>query len=201
MNLNHTNCEVIEPLISAMIDGELVGQEQVQVEQHLEHCQACQLKANSFEQVDAAALLLSARRVDTLGTLDAVDDVVTSKTTNVYVVSRDKSSLKSWLSLGRLAVMAAAATIVVGFAISMFPNQQPATASQFSADEIVQPIQELQLIHRQQQRDQELMLKTLEMDLRALRLELNELDPESDERKNLASDIDAMIEKVKQFKD
>ena len=81
----------------------------------------------------------------------------------------------------------------------MLPTPNPVTAEQFSPEEVVRPIKELHLINLQQQRDQELLLRTLGMDLRSLRLEIAQLDSGSEERQNLENQINAMIEKVREF--
>ena len=79
-------------------------------------------------------------------------------------------------------------------------QDQPAKANLVSPEQVAQPMSELHRINQQQSRDQGLMLKILGMDLRALRLEIDHLPENSQERINLTQQVDAMLKKVRAFK-
>jgi hypothetical protein len=192
-----TNCEDFEPLISAMIDGELEPDELAYTQSHVDDCACCQAKVTSFENVDRAMFLLSSKVESSAEFSDATS--TDQRQTEVFVVSREKSSLKDWISPWRLVPLGAAAALLIGVGMTMFPQPQPVTANQFSPEQYVQPMKELYQINVQQQRDQELMLRTLGMDLRALKLELQQLESGSTDHENLAQQVDVMLEKVRQF--
>jgi hypothetical protein len=83
--------------------------------------------------------------------------------------------------------------------ITIINGPTPAKADQVTPEQIVKPMKELHLINLQQQRDQDLMLRTLGMDLRSLKIEIAQLEPGSPERKLLTEQVEAMIEKVRLF--
>jgi anti-sigma-K factor RskA len=197
MNHDHQNCEKFQILVSAMLDDELTPEEQTDLGQHLEQCDACRHLMNRFEAVNKGVELLSQPEHVPGGIKSKLEK--TAVKTETFVVTRQKPSARDWLSVWRLIPLATAASVVFGLAFLATRTPEPVAAEQFSTEQFVKPVQELQFISEQQQRDQELMLKLLGMDLRSLRLELNQLDAESPERKKFSKRIDAMIERVREF--
>jgi len=181
-----SNCESFEILISAMLDNELDANEQNELESHLANCCSCQNLVQSYQQVNTMVDRLS------------VDWSVPEKLNHEKQHSLKTSGVKRF-SIWRLIPLAAAAMLLVSFTIAAWPNPQPAKAEQISSDQFVEPMKEIQFLNMEKQRDQELMLRTLGMDLRSLKLELNQLEPGSPERQKFAEQIDAMIEKVRSF--
>lgn len=190
MSLTENSCEQFEPLVSAMIDGELAGAELVSVQQHLENCTACELLRTEFTGVNAAVEELSAKPFGSNR----------EKLTETFVVTRHKPSLKNWLSVWRLAPLAGVAALIVGLFVVMIQPPRPAPADQLSAEHFVKPMTELNRINQQQQRDQDLMLRTIGMELRTLRLELKQLkstDPA--ERIHIEKRLESMLQRVQNF--
>ena len=75
-----------------------------------------------------------------------------------------------------------------------------ATAEQLTAEQFVKPMTDLNRINHQQQRDQDLMLRTLGMDLRSLKLELKQLENAApEERLRLEKQIEKMLHRVEEF--
>ena len=194
MNNNFNHCEPFEILISAMIDDEISTSESHELELHLTNCKSCQSRVAAFHHVNNSLNLLSiGHDENSHWRRDAAIDKPT------LANSLSSSAIKSPFSIWRLIPLAAAATLLVCLAIAAWPNPKPANANQISPEEFVEPMKEIHLLNLQKQRDQELMLRTLGMDLRSLKLELNELEPGSAERVKFAEQIDAMIEKVRTF--
>lgn len=195
MNSQNHNCEQFEPLISAMLDGELDSTELESLRQHTDGCAACRSVIQEFENVNAAVLSLSAApRIDNLNSskLNGSAALVLPKP------PQKKSPSKSPRKLWRLIPIAVAATLLVCLAITALPGPGSA-AAQMQPDQIVEPMKDFLISNYRQQQDQELMLRTLDWDLRTLKLELNQLADGSEERVNLESQIDVMIAKIKLF--
>lgn len=189
----NSECQIYEPLVSVMLDGELDQFEQQQLQKHLDGCPSCQHLLETFSNVDEAVGLLSGRRNENAATYDSVS--IDRPISKFERPAKKRLAFSAW----RLIPLAVAATVLVCLGMTMLPTPSPVTAEQVSPEEVVRPIKELHLINSQQQRDQELMLRTLGMDLRSLRLEIAQLDSASDEQQNLENQINAMIEKVRQF--
>lgn len=193
MNPKNQGCETFEPLVSAMIDGELQPGEQVELESHLDHCQSCGNLVREFQRIDDAVGALGREQ-------RFIEHDVENRVTETIVVTRQKPSVKDWLSPWRLVPVAGVAALLVGLFIVMTQPPAEATADQFSAEEFVKPLTDLNRINLQQHRDQELMLKTLGMDLRALKLELKQLESAGPEdRQRLEQQIEMMLERVGSF--
>ena len=140
-----------------------------------------------------------------------------SSTAIAYEESLEKTKSTDRLSNGKLSVdrsivahpstwswwrvipLAVAASLLAILSITIINGPTPAKADQVTPEQIVKPMKELHLINLQQQRDQELMLRTLGMDLRSLKIEIAQLEPGSPERKLLTEQVEAMIEKVRLF--
>ncbi len=197
MNLNPNNqhpnnddCEQFEPMVSAMIDGELSPEEQTLLGDHLDDCESCQQLVHVFDGVNVA--------VDSLSTASCFE--LRTTRTETFVVTRQKQSLKNWLSVWRLVPLAGVAALLIGLFLVTAQPAQKATAEQPSLEQFVKPLADLNRINHQQQRDQDMMLRTLEMDLRTLKLELQQLDNTgSEDRDRFEKQIEAMLKRVQHF--
>ena len=158
---SNSECHVFEPLVSVMLDGELNQIEQEHLQKHLDGCPNCQRLLMEFSTVDQTVGMLS----------DIPDHQPTAKKGKDLLLERPVKKRLAF-SVWRLIPLAVAATVLVCLGITMLPTPSPVTADQVTPEQIVRPIKELHLINLQQQRDQELMLRTLGMDLRSLRLEI-----------------------------
>ena len=196
MNNQPLNCENYEPLISAMIDGELESSERNELKSHLQNCAMCKQRLIAFERVDAAVETLSQESV---ATRPAEIDKLRLPSAVPFAMHPPKTAPRRSKSamIWRLIPLAAAATLLICLGIAAWPYPKPANAEQISTAQIVQPMKELYLLNVQQQREQNLMLRTLDMDLRSMKLEINSLEPGSAERINLAARIDTMLENVR----
>lgn len=187
------DCEQFEPLVSAMMDGELSGEELDSVKSHLAVCESCRQLQGDFEAVNHSVVAM-------------VNDAVHSARENnsyteTFVVTRQKQSLGNWFSPWRLVPLAAVAALMVGlFIVTTNQTAPEATAEQLTPEQFVKPMTDLNRINHQQQRDQELMLRTLGMDLRSLKLELKQLENAGpEERTRFENQIEEMLTRVEQF--
>ncbi|MFT7631396.1 MAG: putative anti-sigma-YlaC factor YlaD [Mariniblastus sp.] len=188
MNYN-SSCECFEPMISAMLDGELNSPEQLKLNAHLSQCSACRELAGVFSQVDASVSHLSLQQITT----DAAALAAPTKH------KLDRPHSKSHFSIWRMLPLAVAATLLVCLTIVSWPNSTPANADQITPAQFIEPMTDLHVLNFEKQKDQDLMLRTLNMDLRSLRIELSQLESSNEDREKINSQIDAMIKKVEAF--
>ncbi len=183
------NCDEFEPLVSALIDDELSGAELSRVEAHLLNCSACRELVDEFRMVNNSVALLGDPGNESPST--AVE---------TFVVTRQRPSMKSWMSVWRLAPIGAVAALLIGLFLVTTQSPPAATAAQLTPEQFVKPMADLNRINLHQQRDQELMLRTLGMDLRTLKLELNQLENAGPEdRERLEIQIETMLKRVEAF--
>jgi hypothetical protein len=194
----HSNCDAYEPLISAMIDGELESNERNELNSHLQNCAMCKQRAIAFERVDAAVETLSQDSAATRAAKIANLRLHSAAPFAMYPPKKAPPRANKLL-VWRLIPLAAAATLLICLGIAAWPSPRPASAELISPAQIVEPMKELHLLNQRNQRNQDLMLRTLGMDLRSMKLEINLLEPGSAERVSLAAQIDAMIDKVTMF--
>jgi len=206
MNNQYSNCERYEPLLSAMLDGELDSTEREEMLVHLDDCPVCRAQVCAFEQVNRAIESLSHRRdlvvsepatlpgpLPSLNGVSGLNGIASLSELKPTAGKRRITSAWRWIPL------AAAATLLIFLGITALPNPDSASAEQLPPEQIVEPMKEFLQYNMQQQHDQELMLWTLGLDLRAMKLEINQLEPGSNERINLENRIDSMIAKVRKF--
>ena len=196
------SCEYFEILISAMTDGELDIQETAELNQHLENCSGCRQLSQQFANVDellAEHSLMEHRGYHVESSLEYRTEMLDSNGSlpkyspaPTKLPHRTRQSRK-WITYLPLAV---AATLLGCLILIAWPNPQPAAAGQLSPEEVIQPMQELKRINQQKQRDQEMMLHAFSLELRVLKLELNQLEPDSPERIAMSQRIDAMLERL-----
>lgn len=186
----HKNpCEDFEPLVSAMADGELGEEELRSVQLHLAKCSACKSLSEDFVGINGVVTSFSDRPQE------PNNDV-----RETFVVVRRKNSIRNWFSVWRLAPLAGVAALLITLLVITVQPPPSATADQLSADQFVRPLSDLNRINHQQQRDQELMLRTLGLDLRSLKLELGQLEnASSEEREAMEQQIEKMLQRVQEF--
>ena len=194
----HSNCDTYEPLISAMIDGELESGERNELNSHLQNCTMCKQRVIAFERVDAAVETLSHNSDAARSTNEAILRLQSAVPFAMYPPKKAPPRANNLL-IWRLIPPAAAATLLICLGIAAWPSPRPLIAESISPAQIVEPMKELHLLNLEKQREQSLMLRTLIMDLRSMKLEINLFEPGSAKRISLASQIDAMIERVELY--
>lgn len=179
MSTSQRHCEQIEMLISADLDGELNFDESTRIKTHLSGCKSCaQVRAN-YLQIN--------RSIDDLGATDAGRHLLDQPSVN------ELTSSTNWV--WRLVPFGLAASLVIAFGFMLVPSQP----TPVNAQEIVRPFADVVEINQQAERDQQIMLKTLELELRSLRLELAQITQQDDRGAKLDARLMELINKVNQF--
>ena len=185
-HFDQQSCERFGPLISAKIDGELEAESVVQLEQHLAVCSECRERESKFGEIDdlVYASAIPANSDETEAWPPAKKVLPNRKPNGLG------KSLMRWIPL------AVAASVLVAFLVIALPNESPVNAEQ-----VALPLAELEMITDEQRDNQARMLKTLELELRALKLDVGSMDEEADaeEKKRLAEQLDRLIKKVNEF--
>lgn len=164
-------CQQLGPALSALIDGELAGTEKSAVAQHLISCDACRQRVRAFETVNQSIL----------------------KRGEAPRVSPARSR---WPGHFRFAApLAAAALLLVGVLIN-WPQTPPAEPETLTAEEMLRPIQQIHQISQQREHDQTLMLQTMELNLRTMQLELEQLPPGDPQRAVMQQRLDSLMGRV-----
>ncbi len=196
-HIDASQCEIFEPLISAMLDGEMTQAEHDELISHLDECSNCRTQVRAFQCVDQAVTTMSA--ITSTSSERSQIPVINESANGQLSGNKPWVAMQSNWPWWRMIPLAVAASLLLILGITIINGPKPATADQVTPEQIVKPMKELHLINLRQQRDQELMLRTLGMDLRSLKFEIAQFEPGSDERKLLTKQVEAMIEKVRQF--
>ncbi|MEL7497890.1 MAG: zf-HC2 domain-containing protein [Planctomycetota bacterium] len=175
-----TSCEPFEIAISAMVDGELSPSEKTALGEHLLNCKSCRQVVREFESVNRTVLASS------------LPPGVATAPTKPRSLSTARSGRRSIVRyvLGVAAAVAAASVLLV-----VFWPPAAAETEQLTAEQIIQPMEDLHLISLEQERDQAIQLKALEFELRYLKLELAVLEATED-RFDFATKVDKMMNRV-----
>lgn len=193
------SCVAYHERISLSLDGELTGSESADLEVHLAQCTACREIADQFMEVDFAVSQLSLDRVLPASAPNSIPATALEPSPSAELSGAASSRGFLGSALWRLVPLAVAASVLICLAIATWPSATPATADQIPNEQFVKPLTQLQWLNGEQQRDQALMLKTLLLDLRAMKLEVAQLENGSSEQSVLTAQIDAMMEKVSRF--
>ncbi len=191
-------CETFEPLVSALIDGELNESETDAVESHLQNCHACQQLKRSF--LILSNTIASQQIYEFEASQSFMEDMAPRNGISAPLPQKVPNEQRRHWSLPWLVPIAIAASLLIWGAISMIPEKTNSVDTA-SVDSIAQPLADFQMINQQKQRDQQLMLKTMELELRSLRIELDQLDPNVATRDALAKQIEDMMHRVSHFED
>jgi predicted anti-sigma-YlaC factor YlaD len=169
-------CDKFSEMISAHLDGDLELAECHRLEAHLAECHECQERLRIFQQIDGAC---RQGRPELPGELRA-------KVAH-RIASRHTSRPVGWLVRSALA-----ASIVAAAAFLWIPKNRAVDANQISV-----PLADLYFISYEEQQTQDTLSKTLELDLRALRLELQSLQADPETLASLSDRIDRLIARVR----
>ena len=107
-------------------------------------------------------------------------------------------------TLMRWVPLATAATILIALMVTTLPSNRSSVTAEQTAEQIARPLAELEIINADHRESQERMRKMLELDLRALKLELAQLDETdgdavSSQKKRLEEHVNRLIVRVNQF--
>jgi anti-sigma factor RsiW len=191
-------CESFQLLISAALDGELDEREQVELDRHLSACGACRHWQASIVQQEQ--LLLTIADEDSQADLSELplgqsDSAVGVPLTVEFKSPQAMSQRRglSWRLVG-VSGLAAAVLLGVGLIVSALVRQQ-GPAPTFS----VEPVAAMHAINVQSEEDQHAILRTVELDLRAMKLELKRMSLDDAARDQLGTQIDSLLAKTRQL--
>ena len=185
------SCDEFELLISCSSDDELSFDEQMQLALHLEDCRSCRIRRDSFgrlnqlvAQLGSASVLANHQTCTRPGPANSLD-------------KPRRTDRPRWTALLMRAIpVAVVATVVAGLLAPNGSSKSTATATELQAAEIVVPLVSYSAVNLQRMRDQQALVETLELELRALKLEIASIH-DQEKSKSLAARIEALLEKTK----
>ncbi len=176
-------CETMGERVSAYHDGELRDAERVELERHLAECHACRRRRERFAAIDRS--LNDTELEPPLHPMHLEERI--AHALHEAPVRGDRS-----IAWPRLIRVAAAAVVVLAVGMLVLVTSDRADAGRTAV-----PLATLELLQRDAAGDQRAMLKTMEWELRALRLELGRLDVDEENRSPVLSRIDRLLERVR----
>ncbi len=215
----HHPCEEFELLVSCASDDELGFDEQMQLAMHLEVCESCRQRRESFARLNEMvsklgcgiysgsgktsgfsivdeARFLAGSPTKTPGRVVGHPINTRSELGNSPKDSRPTAPLH-WTRVAiRVIPAAVAATVLVGLFAFNGAGKAEATATQVRAAEIAVPLVSYSQMNFQRMRDQQALAETLDLELRALKLEIASIK-DQEKSKALTAAIDALLEKIK----
>ena len=169
------SCEHNQILISAAIDDELSFDERLQLEAHLVECEACRRVEAAFQQVDQRVRDGS----------QAFASLPLEPAAEAGRFRFDKRGVS-------LAVAASILLVTVTAVLFRSPRA--------NADQLMIPLTEMQLINEHQRATQETVLQTFEWELRALRLQLGQVENRETKRDELIDRLEGLLQRVDEVK-
>lgn len=188
-------CELLGSLLSAQRDGELDPAEMETVNRYLETSPSCRQTLAAFAQIDELVFAVSSPREP------ACEPANECGPGGPYRVDQSRASQLRTKFFTRGGSLAAAALVLIALTLTAIPPDSSVTG-----DQIALPLTELEWISDEQEASQARLLKTMELELRALKLQLANLDvptdPDADfaeENQRIRAKLNALIDKVHQF--
>jgi anti-sigma factor RsiW len=193
-------CEAFQSLLSADLDGELDTVEQERLRSHLAECARCHAWQSQIRVL--------ARQLESLVAADAGDqpappDAVLRSSVNghpsdVLKIPATRPAawgerLGSWSGYGLWAA-AAVALLAVSISLSRWSRyDEPRSALN------VEQLVAMQAMNEQAEHDQRALIRTFELDLRAMKLEMHGLELDSAAREQLGGRIDQLLAKARRM--
>lgn len=178
-------CESFEIAISAMLDGELTVSEKDTLAQHLLRCESCRQTARRFEKVNQSVFANALNTPNLSLQVKSLGDT-----------ERVRRGTRALPRFAFAAVSATVSAAVCGCILFfVFSRPQPVEAQTVTSDQVIEPLKELLAITEQQELDQALSLKSLEWELRHLRLQMAGV-AEGPERQEFNSRVNDLFHRV-----
>ncbi len=190
------SCEDYQQLISASLDGESTDGERNELEHHLNSCQVCRQRRHAyvqvnelFEEFEPVRAEIAKRGAEVKGEPQQIPGAGRRRT------QRTRQNLvRAGLLVGGVAASAALAA----FVYSPPPSQPMETVT---VTDLVQPLDKLYDLNRQSTKDQKIMASALEYELRALKLQLNNVSNDAADIDQYKQRIDELMRLVHQISD
>jgi anti-sigma factor RsiW len=167
-------CHDIEPLLSLLLDDELPDDERSRVDRHLQACPWCAHRYERLAQIDRwIATPERALPADLLPRLER------------------RARRRRWTRTAWSSAACAAAGLI---ALVVWPSH----SGHAEAESLLSGPQQLQLIHRVQESTISSTLKACEWDLRALKLELEQLSGDSEQVQAMMVRLEQLLQRIRQ---
>lgn len=217
------DCFEFEELISAAIDGELDVDEFGDLETHVDHCDECRKRYQRMETVNdwlvahersslaCKSLLETSSRI-TLDEKPIVNGcqiespLIGAATATLPISSKSSIEKNSILPLDRHPSrhrrrlgLAGGALAAVGLAALLSTSSTDTSLPDIDPGELSASVQQVTVLNHQTQRAQVSQTKTLELELRALRLQLRNTSCSPDEMAIAIRKLDSIENRLKQL--
>ncbi len=195
---NLTTCDDFGELVSARLDNELSESEQLALDGHLAVCEVCRQRVATFGEIQL--LVRSPIEFDGPQVARTLHGVWGHRST-----SRHGRLRKWWSSAGTYATAAVLLLGFVGFikTVQTEPRQTGSTAMQTAGSEELKlqrgrllPLENLRVISHQQRRTQEMVRETLQWELRAMKLDLEQLELSEDQSTRLHQRVTELMDQL-----
>ncbi len=190
-----TDCEQFGELISGLIDGELSVSETERVTLHLTRCNACRTTQTTFEMVDKA--IQSPHGLATLnGDPAPIPLAVKPTPRKKQPQSRNNHLFKRrfWMPVSITTL----AMIIVGLTI-LWPTDE-AGAETTNIKLPLLELDKLEQLNRETKKNANTTLRTMELQLRMMRVDAKRLDSANENEAQLQSEIERLLTAVGQLK-
>lgn len=165
------SCESFEIAISAMLDGELSGPEKDELGRHLLACAQCRQLTRRFESLNHHLEQLN----------------------HPPIVTVRQPSKRSWFS--KRLIVGIASAVAICLVVIVWPSNTALNAGQVTAEQIIQPMQQLHQVTVQRQQSHDTELRVMKMDLQLLQLQLRMLE-KSQQETQLNERLQQLLERV-----
>ncbi len=183
------NCIDYEMMISASIDNELSSDEQTQLDYHLQSCGPCRQQFDTFQLLE-----VQLRQDDNASAIPINGTMLMARAADA---KRDVAYARPRSRAGRnFLMLSGAAAALAAIVVPQWNTEQP----QNSIDhDLFRPISELERINEQSTQQQRDLARSMEYELRAIRLELASFREDPDTNAALNDKIDSMLTQVRRW--
>lgn len=191
-NMNN-ECEQFGELISGLIDGELNVSETEKVTLHLNRCEVCRITQAHFEMVDQA---IQSPQGLAPSKQDSSLPVATKPTPPRRSVREDNRNLfrrRLWMPVS----LTSAAMVVLALSI-LWPTEE-AGAETTDVQLPTLELHKLEQINQDTRETADETLRTIELQLRMMRVDAKHLDSSNENEARLQSEIDRLLTAVTQL--
>jgi anti-sigma factor RsiW len=189
--MNH-NCEQFGELISGLIDNELTPEETRKVNSHLNQCADCRNTQAEFESLDRA--IQSPNFPEKVALPCELDRPTSQKPA--------KATRKSGLNSSRLWMpLAATSAALVAVGVSIFWPTANAGAKTTEVHVPSLELDQLENLNRQSKKNTDSTLKTMELQLRLMRINAKGLNSDDPDQAAVQAKIEQMLQTLKRLSD